>query len=345
MSGATRIDHTQDIRGKCDIHTDFDDDHACMPAPDPSEGFQIHIGPSDYNNPEEVAKFIMQPGQESSECYTFRTENTEEFTYQTWTSSGRAGTHHMINTIYSGELPTGQFGRCGGRGTEQEETVKQIGSLPGASKAFMPRATIAPEYANVGRTVPPNALVGADLHYFNFTDKDILREVWINFYYAKPGTVTKYSDIIRGFGGLGWGREPIQPGTDKVYQYECPVKGNGEILSLLGHYHSHGKRFTVSLKRAATGSIEKVFEMYDYLEPAVFDYNSVTTNPTFTDNTSGAVSGPLAVMDGDILQWECHIINDGDVPLRYINEVKDGEMCNVWGYSIDTNSPITCDLP
>jgi hypothetical protein len=41
--------------------------------------------------------------------------------------------------------------------------------------------------------------------------------------------------------------------------------------------------------------------------------------------------------------WDCHIINDSDVPLKYVNEVKTGEMCNVWGYSIGTD-PIVCDL-
>jgi hypothetical protein len=33
--------------------------------------------------------------------------------------------------------------------------------------------------------------------------------------------------------------------------------------------------------------------------------------------------------------------NDGDVPLRYTNEVKTGEMCNVWGYTVGTD-PVQC---
>ena len=56
------------------------------------------------------------------------------------------------------------------------------------------------------------------------------------------------------------------------------------------------------------------------------------------------MSGILAVQDGDILQWECHIINDSLVPLRYVNEVKTGEMCNLWGMSIGTQ-PIRCYQP
>ena len=334
------LDFTGDVRGNCDLHTNFADDHACIPAPAPDQGIQIHIGPSNYDDPAEVAKFIMHPGQESSECFTFRTPNAENQVYQTESLSGRAGTHHIITSVYSGDLPTGSFGPCGGTG---DAKAMQIGSLPGASKAYMPRSKVAPEYAQVGRKVDAHSLAQADMHYFNFTDKDVLREVWINLYFPPKGTqITTYSDQIRGFGGLSWFNEPIPPGTDQVYKYECPIKGNGSIMNLLGHYHAHGKRFTAAIKRA-TGLSEKVFEMYNYLDPATFDYNSVTMNPAFTDVAAGAVSGILNVQEGDILQWECHIINDSNAALSYTNEVKTGEMCNIWGYSIGIQ-PIQCDI-
>ena len=126
--------------------------------------------------------------------------------------------------------------------------------------------------------------------------------------------------------------------TDKTYSYSCPIKGDGHILMLLGHYHAHGKHFTASITRKATGKTEKVFEMFDYQEPAQFEYNSIITNPTFTEGAAGAVSGRLAVSDGDKLNWDCHIVNDSDVALKYVNEVKTGEMCNLWGSSIGTQA-------
>ena len=89
---------------------------------------------------------------------------------------------------------------------------------------------------------------------------------------------------------------------------------------------------------------EKVFEMYDPYDPAVFDYNSITTNPTFSAQAAGATSGLLPVSDGDILQWECHIINNSLVALRYVNEVQTGEMCNLWGATIGTEA-ISCVQP
>jgi hypothetical protein len=338
------IDHHADLRGKCKINSGYPSDEACIPAPPPEEGFQIHVGPSDYTNKEEVAKFILKPGEETSECWTFKTPNGKPVTYQTAVLSGRAGTHHIINTMYAGDLPMGQFTVCGG-GRASGTGMQSIGTLPGASKPYMGRGSVPPEYAHVGRSIPANATVQADMHYFNFTNRDILREFWLNIYYAKDESkITQTADQIAGLGGFSWNQSPIAPGTDKVYKYQCPIRGNGHIISLLGHYHAHGKRLSAYIQRKSTGENEKVFEMYDYLTPATFEYNTVVKNPTFSDNVAGAVTGVLPVSDGDILQWECHIINDSKVGLRYVNEVNTGEMCNLWGASVGI-SPFNCYQP
>jgi hypothetical protein len=343
----SQLDHNQDIRGHCGLNTGFADDQACLIPPRPEEGFQLHIGPKDYNDPAEVAKFVMKPGEESSECYTFRTTNPEKITYQSYTMSGRAGTHHIITQTFSGNLPEDTWGNCGGVEaidfSNLDNIPMQNGYLPTATKAYMPRGKVAPEYAHVGRVIEAKTLVQSDMHYYNFTDKDILREYWMNVYYPAPdANVTVYADVLVGFGGTGWSAMPIEPGTDMVYKYECPFTGTGSLMNLYGHYHAHGKRFTSSIKHA-DGAIEKIFEMYDYRDPAVYDYNSVTQNPMFSMNAAGAVSGPLAIKQGDILQWECHIINDGNVGLAFTNEVNTGEMCNIWGFTIGTE-PFQCFL-
>jgi len=342
-----QLDHTQDIRGHCGLSTGFADDQACLVPPKPNEGFQLHVGPKNYNDPAEVAKFIMKPGEESSECFTFRTTNTEKITYQTYVMSGRAGTHHIITQTFSGNLPEDSWGNCGGVESLDFSDLNNIpmqnGYLPTATKAYMPRGKVAPEYAHVGRVIEAKTLVQSDMHYYNFTDKDILREYWMNVYYPAPEQkITDYADVLVGFGGTGWSAMPIEPGTDMIYKYECPFTGDGNLLNLYGHYHAHGRRFTSSIKRAG-GQIEKIFEMYDYRDPAVYDYNSVTQNPLFSATAAGAVSGPVAIKNGDILQWECHIINDGTVGLAFTNEVNTGEMCNIWGFTIG-NTPFQCFL-
>ena len=57
----------------------------------------------------------------------------------------------------------------------------------------MPRGTVAPENADLGRPIPAHTGAQADMHYFNFTDKDILREFWMNIYYVTKEQVTEES--------------------------------------------------------------------------------------------------------------------------------------------------------
>jgi hypothetical protein len=60
---------------------------------------QNHIGPANYDDPDEVAKFVLHPGEETAQCWTFHTPNDREVYYQTSLLSGRAGKHHIINTM------------------------------------------------------------------------------------------------------------------------------------------------------------------------------------------------------------------------------------------------------
>jgi hypothetical protein len=330
-----------DIRGGCGIDSGYADDEACLPAPDPSEGMQIHVGPSNYQDKDEIAKYILMPGEEVSACWTFHTPNEQEIYYQSYTLSGRAGTHHIINTMYNMEMTDGGFVTCADPGTGTNSNI--IDNLPGASKPYMERTPVAPENEHIGRKVPAHVASQADMHYYNFTDKPLLREFWMNIYFADKDKITMIEDQIRGMGGLSWNSMPIPPRTDMVYKYSCPITGDGRVLSLLGHYHSHGQRFTASLQRKS-GDVEKVFEMYDYLDPATFQYDTVSQNPDFSDSAAGAVSGMLNVSDGDTLLWECHIVNDSDVGLTYTNMVKTGEMCNMWGSSLGI-TPLNCLIP
>jgi len=39
-----------------------------------------------------------------------------------------------------------------------------------------------PEFADVGRARPANAVLRMELHYINTTDQPLLREAWMNVY-------------------------------------------------------------------------------------------------------------------------------------------------------------------
>ena len=322
-----------DPRGGCPgLQSGFPGDDACIAPPAPGQGLQIHVGPSKYDDPAEVAKFVLHPGEESSECWSYHTPNAEDVYFQGWTLSGRPGTHHIFNSMLKVEVTDGgDFHVCVDAGLGN--APDRLGSLPGAARPYMPRLPVAPENEGFGQLVKAHTPSEADMHYFNTTDKDILREFWLNLYFIPKDKVTQEPLEVRGMGGLSWVGLPIAPGTDEVYKYECPIASDGRLISMLGHYHAHGKRETVSI-RHSDGKRDRLFEMYDYNNAALFLFDSLSKNPPLKDGVDGAVSGRVDLKAGDVLEWECHIVNDGNVPLTYSNSVKEGEMCNVFGMSV-----------
>ncbi|MDH5674931.1 MAG: hypothetical protein OEZ06_22570 [Myxococcales bacterium] len=318
------------LRGLCDLNTDYPGDEACLLPPPEGMGMQIHIGPEDYDNPGE---YLFPAGNESSECVNFTTPNGEDIYYQVFELSGRSGTHHIINTMYISPNAgaDGVFSACRDFGTGSNAEI--FDNLPGAAKPWMPLGEVAPENANLGRRIPANTASQADMHYFNPSDGPMLREFWLNIWFADKDKITDEANQIRGMGGVVSWIFGIQPGTDTAYDFSCPINAPGRIIALLGHMHSHGFRFTAWLNRGRPNE-RKVYEVFDYLEPIAYPYDSVTTNPEFGEGIPGAVSGVLDVNAGDTLDWECHVVNDLDVPLRYTNEVVAGEMCNMWGQSV-----------
>src|SRR5262249_37294908 len=131
--GTTAVDPNSpypDPRGKCTINSGFPDDNACLLPPAAGEGRQIHGGPTDYNDPAQINKHRWKPGQESSECWSFHTPNNEKIFYQSFVISGRAGTHHIINSMYMSQVTDGGFTVCKDPGVGSSPDL--IGNLPGA---------------------------------------------------------------------------------------------------------------------------------------------------------------------------------------------------------------------
>lgn len=331
-----------DLRGSCPaLASGFPGDDACIAAPSPEEGFQIHVGPADYEDPAQISVFTLGAGEETSGCWSYHTPNAQDVYYQGYAFSGRPGTHHIFNSMLNVEVSDGgDIHVCidAGLGNSPE----RIGSLPAAGKPYTPRTIVAPENAGVGRRIPARVPAEADMHYFNVTDAPILREFWLNIYYIDKKDVTEEGKELRGMGGIGWAVLPIPVGNDEVYKYECPIDTAGRILGMAGHYHAHGRRETVSIRRAS-GEHERIFDMYDYTNAAQFPFDSVSTNTPLSDDSDGAISGRLDLFAGDVLEWECHIVNDGQVALTYSNDVQNGEMCNLFGTVVGPD--INCLIP
>ena len=332
-----------DPRGGCpDLNTGFPGDDACIKPPAPDEGFQIHIGPENYDDADEVAQFVLPVGGETSQCWSYHTPNDAEVNYQGFVFSGRPGTHHVFNSMLANEVTDGGgFHVCVDSGLGN--SAGRIGGLPGAGRPYVARTPVAPENEGLAGVIPPNTPAEADMHYFNATDGELLREFWLNIYYIDPSKVTDTIKGIRGMGGISWTILPIPANADQVYKYECPLTSDGRLVSIQGHFHSHGVRESAWIRRV-DGTRVPIFDMFDYAEQASFQFDSVNVNPPQTGMADFGYTGILNITAGDVLEWECHVKN-GMTPLRYTNSVTEGEMCNIFGGFVGDKAIAACLVP
>ena len=95
-------------------------------------------------------------------------------------------------------------------------------------------------------------------------------------------------------------------------------------------------RFTTWRKRG--DQRELIYESLDWVDPLVLEYNSITDNLASDRDAGieGGMSGVVDLQQGDVLEWECHVINERSTTLRFTNETYDGEMCILVGEMVGT---------
>jgi hypothetical protein len=130
-----------------------------------------------------------------------------------------------------------------------------------------------------------------------------------------------------------------------VHSGSITASAPGRVLTMYGHRHSNATRFSAWRTRGADR--ELVYEDYDWLEPTVLEFNSLTTNnpPNPTSYVAGGHSGVLDLQAGDKLEWECHVVNERDNVLRFSNNTYTGEMCIMDAELVGTNCSAGFALP
>jgi hypothetical protein len=271
-----------------------------------AEGFQLHIGPEDYDNPD--PSYVLQPGQESTDSFSTVSGNTEEIYFYYRQFRMRPGAHHMIASQGSGGF--------GGR---------RIATSNNAAQDSPPGGEIAPENLGVGVLLPANAPLSVSLHSINVTDEPILREVWVNFWYQDATPVTQPATQLFQSGDASFS---IAPGEHTILgPYTCAITGSGRMLWFYGHRHANNLRF--SAWRVRGGQQDLFYEGFDWEEVLVLEYSSLIDNPVADRERAieGGWTGPLDLEPGDQLMWECEVENLQDTPLRFTNNTYTGEMC------------------
>lgn len=313
-------------------------DEYCILPPPPELGTQVRVGPDSYDNIPDG--FVLEPGEEIDNYYHQKAPNAEAHHFYRVNLRMRAGSHHMINRMLAEARPDG-WSDTGVPALRMGESGDQ--GFPGAQRPDQdrPNGTLAvpPENQGHGQRIEANQQFSFNLHHFNVTDEPTLREVWVNIWY-KPA-----DDITEALGSIAMVGNPndinIAPGEQRMLHYECPVEGNTRIVTLNGHRHAWTDRFGAWIERR-DGSIDQVYESYQYSDMPTYQYDSISDNPApdLDRGLDGATSGILTVSPGDRIHFVCDINNGSEQRLRFANEVLTGEMCILFGSS--TGDPLGC---
>ena len=319
-------------------HTKYAGDELCIAPPPMDQGFQVHIGPTNYDDPDQIAEFVLAPGTERTDNYYLKSGNADDVYYYRRQYRMRPGSHHMILYAVTSDHPDGWnttatamgdagtgpslvpasgFGDIGRRlgGTQNESKDNPLGKTPSEDEGIgMPLAAHA---------APVN------LHHNNTTDHDLLREEWVNFWYKDPSTVTQQTNEMFAFGVLA-----IQPNAHPILNYKTTVTEDGRILDMYGHRHAHNVRFSVWRNRGPQRDL--VYDGFDWKDPLVLEFSTVTKNAAPDDAThrEGGWTGILDLLKDDVLEWECEVNNDSANTLLSTNETIKGEMCILVGETV-----------
>jgi hypothetical protein len=307
----------------CHIDTGFPGDEMCLPPPPPELGVQIHFGPSDYGNPEQVNRYLLAQGVELNSLGIANIPTDRDHFFDFVQLRARPGLHHLINRAIGKYWPEGFVP---GMPCPAPLASDYFVGTQTIARDDPARGIVAPENAGLGRVLPGDASLCLNIHAYNFSVEPVLTEIWINVYFMDPRLVTERENRIALNADVGL----IPPGAQRTASASAPIVGDGRIINLYGHRHAATRRFAVWLNDRL------IYDSRDWLESAVFEFNSVTQNPPLDPAaaTDGAFSGTLPVRDGDQLRIQCDIDNQSEQPLRFSNEVFTGEMCILFGATV-----------
>jgi hypothetical protein len=223
--------------------------------------------------------------------------------------------------------------------------------LPGAQRPDEnnPKSLDKPaEDAGYYGVMPGNTGVTFDMHHFNATDGDILKEAWTNVWFEEDAT--KRVSGILGLDYIQVATMNITPGSTVDYHYTLSAASRVRIVTLFGHRHAWTTNFSSWIERPG-GETEIMYQSFDWYDEPTYRYDSLTTNPSPDHATlmDGAASGIHWLEPGENLHFNCRIqYTDARAdavsapmspaengPLRFANQAFEAEMCILFGQTAE----------
>jgi len=220
----------------CPSNSGFPGDDMCIAAPPPDQGFQLHYGATSYgpDSAADVDQFVLQPGDETIDCWYEKTPNTQDVYVGGYYFSMRPGSHHLNVDINSMAEPDG-FNTC----LANDQAPGLLGGTQ--TPVVDERKDPAPENQGLAVYLPALSQVVLNFHVIDTGTVPIVREAWLNYYYMNQSDVRGYRGNVFLTGGVGF---YITPGTHQNYDYSCSPDRPTRILSLAAHMHVHSSRMS-----------------------------------------------------------------------------------------------------
>lgn len=319
---------------ECGLDTIYDGDEYCILPPDPSEGIQIHSGPTDYDDVNAVEPYLLYPGEENVTDFAAPISESG-FYYLKQKNRMRPSSHHML--IFAHNDPAMQPGLvpggCGFTGV--------VSFIPGSqtpSRDFPGK--MATEDEGLAARLNESNMACFQMHYINTGgDGPVLREGWVNLYKEPDSNVKQTLHPIFMVADFLASHPPGQTS----FQNEKLALNMTEATRVYGvsaHMHAHAAMYKVWRQAAGQPAPgELIYQTNDWHDPLEAGFNSVIDNPTLDGNTraNGAIDGQFFVNPGDTINWQCEVNNTTNFTLGFGNKAEDAEMCMLVGnYISDT---------
>jgi hypothetical protein len=337
--------------------TGFPGDEYCILPPPPDKGVQIGVHPqgkewfaqvstgdlSGYENPD--TRFLTLAGSEEEVNYITGATNAEAGNYYRSYVRMRAGSHHMI--VYHGASSAQQ--EVWGPGGPQLGGNNRV---PGAQRPDQntPVTLEKPaEDAGLYSVFPAMPSVTYNMHHFNATDENTLKENWTNLWWETEDARISLEPISAIDLGI-----LVTPGQTVDLHNVFSISQSTRVVDLFGHRHAWTPNFSAWVDRAG-GETEILYQSFNWFDQPTFRYDSIAQNPAIApeQKQDGAVSGPLMLEPGDTLHFNCHIAftdeqaaaTGAPTPaevglLRFANEAYTAEMCILFGTTAGVRLPL-----
>ena len=267
------------------------------PAPDPSEGFQIKMGP-----------FFIDPAGEDEFFTKYQLDNTEEIEVNRLDIKMSNFSHHFIIYDYSSNASNVPDGFR--RHQDHTQDVSFVATVQESNDIVLPNKTAY----RWGR----NHVLDLNSHTINFTAGGVYQnEVYINVYTQPAGTAAQEmeSDLVPYF----WINIPNN-GNEITHSASLQFSGELFVWNVAGHTHQYGTSYKIwtndeagvadelvydaSCPRGIPGCVAPFFD-YQHIPNRIFDeFLYVDLSHGVTHEAKWINDGPESVRWGPTSQDE-----------------------------------------